>query len=188
MLLCPWNSLGKNTGVGGHFLLQGIFLIQGSNLGLPHCRQIVYCLSYQGSPNQLYLYIYPLRPRSPSHPPTHLPLWNSKNTLSPCYFTHSPNADVVPTACKMQWWVLRTAVDMPEVGSAPHGPTSREARQAYRKTERWSKSQPRLGVRQRRPLSGRQRCEPGRKETQVRSLDQEDSLEKEMAICFSILA
>ena len=30
-LLCPWKSLGKNTGVGGHFLLQGIFLTQGSN-------------------------------------------------------------------------------------------------------------------------------------------------------------
>ena len=33
-LLCPWDSLGKNTGVGCHFLLQGIFLIQGSNLNL----------------------------------------------------------------------------------------------------------------------------------------------------------
>ena len=33
-LLCPWESLGKNTGVGCHFLLQGIFLIQGSNLHL----------------------------------------------------------------------------------------------------------------------------------------------------------
>jgi len=40
MLLCPWNSLGKNTGVGCQFLLQGIFLTQGSNSGLPHCRQI----------------------------------------------------------------------------------------------------------------------------------------------------
>ena len=30
-LLCPWNSPGKNTGVGCHFLLQGIFLTQGSN-------------------------------------------------------------------------------------------------------------------------------------------------------------
>ena len=29
-LLCPWNSPGKNTRVGGHFLLQGIFLTQGS--------------------------------------------------------------------------------------------------------------------------------------------------------------
>ena len=33
-LLCPWNSSGKNTGVGCHSLLQGIFPIQGSNLGL----------------------------------------------------------------------------------------------------------------------------------------------------------
>ena len=31
-LLCPWDFLGKNTGVGYHFLLQGIFLIQGLNL------------------------------------------------------------------------------------------------------------------------------------------------------------
>ena len=40
-LLCPWDSPGKNTGVGCHFLLQGIFLTQGSNPGLLHCRQIL---------------------------------------------------------------------------------------------------------------------------------------------------
>ena len=34
-----------------HFLLQGIFPTQGSNLGLPHCRQTLYCLSHQGSRN-----------------------------------------------------------------------------------------------------------------------------------------
>ena len=38
-LLRPWDSPGKNTGVGYHFLLQGIFPTQGSNLGLPHWRQ-----------------------------------------------------------------------------------------------------------------------------------------------------
>ena len=38
----PWTSLGKNTGVGGCSLLQGIFPTQGSNPGLPHCRQILY--------------------------------------------------------------------------------------------------------------------------------------------------
>ena len=43
--LCPWNSLDKNIGVGSHFLLQGIFPTQGSNLGFLHCRQILYCLS-----------------------------------------------------------------------------------------------------------------------------------------------
>ena len=40
---------GKNTGVGCHFLLQGIFLTQGLNLGLPHCRKTLYCLSHQES-------------------------------------------------------------------------------------------------------------------------------------------
>ena len=35
MVSCPWASPGKNTGVGCHFLLQGIFPTQGSNLGLP---------------------------------------------------------------------------------------------------------------------------------------------------------
>ena len=38
---------GKNTRVGCHALLQGIFLNQGSNPGLPHCKQILYQLSYQ---------------------------------------------------------------------------------------------------------------------------------------------
>ena len=47
--LCPWDSVGKNTGVGCHFLLQGILLTQGSNLGLLHCRQILYHLSHQGN-------------------------------------------------------------------------------------------------------------------------------------------
>ena len=41
------DSLGKNTGVGCHLTLQGIFLTQGSNLGLLHCRQILYLLSHQ---------------------------------------------------------------------------------------------------------------------------------------------
>ena len=35
-LPCPWAFSGKNTGVGCHFLLQGIFLAQGSNLSLLH--------------------------------------------------------------------------------------------------------------------------------------------------------
>ena len=41
-LLCPWNSLDKNTGVGSHFLLQGIILTQGSNPSLLHCRRSLY--------------------------------------------------------------------------------------------------------------------------------------------------
>ena len=37
-LLCPWDSPGKNTRVGCHALLQGIFPTQGLNPGVPHCR------------------------------------------------------------------------------------------------------------------------------------------------------
>jgi len=38
----------KNTGVGALYLLQGIFLTQKSNRGLPHGGWILYQLSYQG--------------------------------------------------------------------------------------------------------------------------------------------
>ena len=48
-------SSGKNTGEGCHFLLQGIFRTQGLNLGVPHCRRILYRLSQ------------PLAARSHSH-------------------------------------------------------------------------------------------------------------------------
>ena len=51
-LLRPWDSPGKNTGVGCHFPLQEIFPTQGSNLSLLHCRQILYQLSCEGSPYQ----------------------------------------------------------------------------------------------------------------------------------------
>ena len=47
LMVCPWNSPGENTGVGCHFLLQGIFPTQGLNPGLLHCRQILYHLSHQ---------------------------------------------------------------------------------------------------------------------------------------------
>ena len=47
-LLCPWNSPGKNTGVGSHSFLQG------SNLGLLHFRLILYHLSHQES----HIYVY----------------------------------------------------------------------------------------------------------------------------------
>ena len=43
--LCLWDSPGRNTGVGCHSLLQRIFLTQGSNLGLPHCRHSLPCES-----------------------------------------------------------------------------------------------------------------------------------------------
>ena len=56
---CLGNSPGKNTRVSCHSLLQGTFPTQGSNPGLPHCRQILYHLSHQGSPRLLQWVAYP---------------------------------------------------------------------------------------------------------------------------------
>ena len=48
-LLCPWDFPGKNTGVGCHFLLQGIFLTQGLNLHVLHW-QILFNTEAPGKP------------------------------------------------------------------------------------------------------------------------------------------
>ena len=61
--LSPWNSPGQNTGVGSLSLLQGVFLTQGLNPGLPHCRQILYSLSHKGSPRILEWVAYPFSSR-----------------------------------------------------------------------------------------------------------------------------
>ena len=63
------DSPGRNTGVGCQALLQRIFQTQGINPGLRHCRQILDCLSYQGSPRILEWVAYPFsrgssRPRN----------------------------------------------------------------------------------------------------------------------------
>ena len=64
-LYSPRNSPVQNTGVGSLSLLQGIFPTQGSNPGLPNCRQILYQLSHQGSPrcqslsfSQVHTFLY----------------------------------------------------------------------------------------------------------------------------------
>ena len=58
------NSPGQNTGLGSLSLLQGIFSTQGSNPGLPHCLQILYQLSHQGSPRILEWVVYSFCSRS----------------------------------------------------------------------------------------------------------------------------
>ena len=52
-LLCPWHFPCKNTGVGCHFLLQGIIPTQGSNPGLLLGRQILYHCATWGAPGLL---------------------------------------------------------------------------------------------------------------------------------------
>ena len=75
-MACLWNSPGKNTGVGCHCLLQGIFPTQGSNLGLLHCRQILYHLSYQGSPGLLQITALFPSHRGWDPPLSHFPLYS----------------------------------------------------------------------------------------------------------------
>ena len=89
-LLCPWDSPGKNAGVGCHALLQGIFPAQGWNPGLLHCREVLYCLSHQRSPRikqlntcylrraMLVLDSEALRPLLPLHPP---PQWSCGSSV-----------------------------------------------------------------------------------------------------------
>ena len=65
-LLCPWDFPGKNTRVGFHFFLQGIFLTQGSKPHLLHWQADSLPLSYQGSPS--------------------LSLTSSKSTILICFY------------------------------------------------------------------------------------------------------
>ena len=55
----PWNSPGQNTRVSSHSLLQAIVPSQGSNPGLPHCKQILYQLSQHRSPRILEWVAFP---------------------------------------------------------------------------------------------------------------------------------
>ena len=72
------DSLGKNTGVGCHALLQRIFPTQGSNPGLPHRGKILYRLSHCGICNSQ----------------THLPRSSYKVTLTCLWHSLSLNTDI----------------------------------------------------------------------------------------------
>ena len=77
-----WNSLGQKTGMGSLSLLQGIFPNQGLNPGLPHCRQILYQLSHQGSPRILEWVAYPFS-RGSSRPRN----WTRVSCIAGRFFT-----------------------------------------------------------------------------------------------------
>ena len=71
LLVTPWTVLseffGQNTGVGSLSFLQGAFPTQGSNPGLPHCRQILYQQSHKGSQRILVWVAYPFSSGSSQH-------------------------------------------------------------------------------------------------------------------------
>ena len=82
-LLCPWDSPGKNTAVGCHALLQGIFPTEGLNPGLLHCRWILYQLSYEGRPRILEWVAYPF-----SRGSSHLRNWTRVSCIAGGFFTN----------------------------------------------------------------------------------------------------
>ena len=90
-LLCPWDFPGKSTGVGCR-LLQGIFLTQGSNPGLLHCRQTLYHLSHQGN---LYIWASLAAQRM-----RHSACRGRRPGLSPCFgkipWRRKRRIDVIP--------------------------------------------------------------------------------------------
>ena len=87
-LYSPWNSPGQNTGMGSLSLLQGIFPIQGSNPGLPHCRWILYQLGHKGSPRMLEWVAYPFS--SGSSPPRN---WTRVSHFARGFFTNRANRE-----------------------------------------------------------------------------------------------
>ena len=97
----------KNTAVSGLSLSQGIFLTQESNWGLLHCRQILFQLSYQGSPHAstLFFKIYILY---------HL-FWR----YSMAYGILVPRLGIepMPPAVKAQSFNHRTAMEVPLLSS-----------------------------------------------------------------------
>ena len=68
-LFCPWDSPGKNTGMGCNFLLQGIFPTKVSNPGLLHCRKVLYRLSYIVSLERIPYFRHLLKFLIFHHPP-----------------------------------------------------------------------------------------------------------------------
>ena len=96
------DSSEKNTGVGCHAFLQGIFPTQGLNPGLPHCRWILYHLSYQGSPRILEWVAFPFSRES-----SQLRSQTRVSCISGGFFTS---------------WATREATDRSQYGAitAPH--------------------------------------------------------------------
>ena len=72
-----WDFPGKNTGVGCHALLQGIFLTQGLNLHLLHCRKILYNWALREFPGVSFKRALILFMWAPPPWPNHLPLPNT---------------------------------------------------------------------------------------------------------------
>ena len=105
-LLCPWDSPGKNPAVGCHVLLQGVFQIKGSNLGLLLGRRILCCWATRGDLYKLTLnQIIFQKVKATENPPCP----NYFITLSLSLLTSSLQWRSAPYAV-ISHWQLRSAV------------------------------------------------------------------------------
>ena len=113
-LYSSWNSPGQNTGVGNFSLLQGNFPSQGSNPGLPHCRQILYQLSHKGSPKILEWVAYPF-----SRGSSQTRSWTWVSCIAGGFFTiwatRETHSGILLSHKKERNWVIYSDVDEPRV-------------------------------------------------------------------------
>ena len=152
---------GKNTGVDCHFLLQRIFLTQESNLGLLHCRQILYQLVVK----KVKLVAQRLK--------CLLSMWGDLGSI--------PGSERSPgegNGNPLQYSCLENPMDRGSWWAAVHGITKSRTRLSdFTFTFFWASL-----------LAQRLKHLPAMRETWVPSLGWEDPLEKEMAIHSSIFA
>ena len=111
--LCPWDFLGKNTGVACQFLPQSIFLTQGSNPHLLHCRQILYCWATWEV--LCHGWFTPTHQEPVSVSRCFFRCWllfslSMSNSLLPQGLQHarlpcpSPSPGVCSNSCPLKWW------------------------------------------------------------------------------------
>ena len=100
-----WWFSHKNIGVDCHLLLQGIFQTQESNPVLLHCRQILYRLSYEGSPIPLAFPVIPWPPQNVSYTHfTYPPSCIAQGILWP--FLLSRKTGNAGNTIRQLWWML----------------------------------------------------------------------------------
>ena len=111
------HSPGKNTGVGRHALLQKIFPTQGLNLGLLHCKQILYHLSYRGVPISIYPSLFSLCPIPRLQVVTEhrakRPMSHSSSWLALCFARNSVSIYVSAPLC------VHPTLPFPTVSTSP---------------------------------------------------------------------
>ena len=122
-LLGPWDCPGKNTGVGCHALLQGIFPTQGLNVGLLHCRRIVDRLSRRKPHLAVCDPIKRMRVKRPQQ-------WEARGwrSIRERGFTGAqlqswpaaPRMDSKPRHARTWWWWSSDEMVVPTVPSGRH--------------------------------------------------------------------